>query len=235
MPLRTKFRIPPTGLLSIFDNETAGHGRVELDNALFAGNGEWFEYLTATAESQVSEATLASRDIISRVDSELIEPEAPTRSFLVLVEEPTPFIVTTLTESQAVPHRVFLEHGAVTVIASVQDWTHLKDLAKIIEEEYTRFELLGTTQVQGIGYPLGSEQLQFTIRGKLSAEQLDALRVAYEMGFFEIPQEVNGKEVADRLDISQSAVSEKLRRAHKNLCEFLFGKRDGEPRTPEVE
>lgn len=230
MPFRTKFRIPPTGVLAVLEEETAGRGRVELDNAIFAGGDDWFEYLTVVADIDIAESTLSARRLVKQVDSETSTSSVTTQNFLTLAEEPAPFVVTTLTRNRAVPHRIFLEDGSVTVVAWVQDWTHLKELADDIEVTHAGFELLQTTQVDGIGYPLGSEHLQFGIIGSLSENQLQALKVAYEMGFFEVPQEVNGKEVAAQLGISQSAVSEKLRRAHHNLCKFLFGKRPAEPR-----
>lgn len=233
MTLRTKFRIPPTSVLANFEEWTTSGGRVELDNAMFAGDGKWFEYLTLVSKPAIDEATIAAADGVERVSVETIDAASGTRNVLVLVEESSPFVVTTLTGNGAVPHRIYLEDGRMTVVASVQDWTHLKDVADVVEERYSAFELSGTTEVDGIGYPLGSEQLQFTFHGKLTETQLRTLRVAHRMGFFEVPREATAQEVADRLDVSQSALSEKLRRIHQDLCEFLFGRRQQNRRPAE--
>lgn len=235
MPLRAKFRIPPTGVVAIFDEESTGNGRVELDNALFAGGGEWVEYLTIISEPAVDSSSIASYTRINRVRSEEVASSGDTRSFLVFAEESDPFIIKVLTANEAVPHRVFLEDRSVTVVASMRDWTHLKVVAEELEDQYSIFELLGTTQVDGIGYPLGSEHFQFQVHGHLSTEQMQVFEVAYRMGFFEVPQEANAREIAERLAISQSAMSEKLRRAQQNLCDFLFGKRKPEPQVSESE
>lgn len=53
----------------------------------------------------------------------------------------------------------------------------------------------------------------------LSAEQERTLRVAYEAGYYEIPQEATGAEIAAELGVSQQAVSERLRRAYATLIE----------------
>lgn len=53
----------------------------------------------------------------------------------------------------------------------------------------------------------------------LSDLQREALRTAYEMGYFEIPRQTSLKTIAAELDISASSVSERLRRAHTQLIE----------------
>jgi predicted DNA binding protein len=47
----------------------------------------------------------------------------------------------------------------------------------------------------------------------LTEPQYEALSLAVERGYFEIPREVTYKELADELDISEQAVSERVRRA----------------------
>jgi len=47
----------------------------------------------------------------------------------------------------------------------------------------------------------------------LTDPQYEALSLAVEHGYFEIPREVTYKELADQLDISEQAVSERVRRA----------------------
>jgi predicted DNA binding protein len=53
----------------------------------------------------------------------------------------------------------------------------------------------------------------------LTDGQREALRTAYEMGYFEIPRGASLKQVATELDISASAASERLRRAQTELIE----------------
>lgn len=53
----------------------------------------------------------------------------------------------------------------------------------------------------------------------LTADQREALQVAQDMGYFEIPRAVSMADVADAIGISSQAVSERLRRAHQVLVE----------------
>lgn len=53
----------------------------------------------------------------------------------------------------------------------------------------------------------------------LTDQQREALRIAYERGYFEIPREASLKEIAAELDIAASSVSERLRRAQTELLE----------------
>ena len=53
----------------------------------------------------------------------------------------------------------------------------------------------------------------------LTDAQRDVLETAIEMGYFEIPREATLQEVAEELDVSHQALSERLRRAHRSLAE----------------
>ncbi|GAA0663181.1 helix-turn-helix domain-containing protein [Natronoarchaeum mannanilyticum] len=70
-----------------------------------------------------------------------------------------------------------------------------------------------------------------TRRGQygLTAEQLDTLETAYERGFYDIPREEPMNALADELGISHQALSERLRRGHRNLIEntLVIGAADG--------
>ena len=59
--------------------------------------------------------------------------------------------------------------------------------------------------------------------GKLTAEQREALRIAFEAGYFSVPREITLVELAERLGISDSAVSQRIRRGlSKLLASGLF-------------
>lgn len=234
MPYRTKFRVSPTGIFAVLDEESPQSDRIELSSAIFAGGDDWFEFLTVVGNPDLDPATLRSRDRIARVQRGDGDHHHRTNHLLLRVTEPPRFIVTKLTRNNAIPHRIFLRDGSVTVITSVRDWNHVRNLADAIEDAYSTFELLGTTQIDGIGHPLGTDRLSFDVHAALSTEQFRVLEAAHEMGMFEIPQEATGKEVADRLEVSQSTVSEKLRRAQQNICKLFFGRRQADSHRSEI-
>ncbi|MDS0221844.1 helix-turn-helix domain-containing protein [Haloarcula sp. S1AR25-5A] len=53
----------------------------------------------------------------------------------------------------------------------------------------------------------------------LTDRQLEAMRTAYELGYFEIPRRTSLETVARELDISASSLSERLRRAQTQLIQ----------------
>lgn len=59
-------------------------------------------------------------------------------------------------------------------------------------------------------------------RERLTDRQLEVLRTAYEMGYFERPRRANAGEVADRLDIDPSTFSEHLAAAQGKLFEEVL-------------
>ncbi|WP_224270695.1 helix-turn-helix domain-containing protein [Haloprofundus salinisoli] len=62
---------------------------------------------------------------------------------------------------------------------------------------------------------------QSTGRGEfgLTEDQYTALVTAVERGYFDVPRDVTMGELAAELDVSQQALSERLRRGHKTLVE----------------
>lgn len=59
----------------------------------------------------------------------------------------------------------------------------------------------------------------------LTDRQRAALLTAWEQGYFDVPRQSTLIEVADELGISDTAVSQRLRRAHSTICESMFGER----------
>ena len=53
----------------------------------------------------------------------------------------------------------------------------------------------------------------------LTDRQHEALRTAYELGYFDIPRRASLEDVAAELDVSASSISERLRRAQTQLIE----------------
>ena len=68
--------------------------------------------------------------------------------------------------------------------------------------------------------PLGEyDETPILSRWNLTPGQAEALEIAFEMGYFEVPRENDAAAVADRLGVSKSAFLERLRRAERALLE----------------
>lgn len=59
----------------------------------------------------------------------------------------------------------------------------------------------------------------------LTDEQFTAITVALERGYYAVPRETTLEELADRLDVSHQALSERLRRGHRALVRSVLGPR----------
>ncbi|WP_254662883.1 helix-turn-helix domain-containing protein [Haladaptatus sp. W1] len=52
-------------------------------------------------------------------------------------------------------------------------------------------------------------------------EQLEVLQLAAKHGYYDVPRGITLRELADRIDVSHQAVSERIRRAHGHLIGML--------------
>ena len=63
----------------------------------------------------------------------------------------------------------------------------------------------------------------------LSEKQAEAVREALRAGYFEVPRETDLEELADRFDISEQALSERLRRGVSSVLAATVGEPEGPP------
>jgi predicted DNA binding protein len=222
--LRIEFQIRLAGISSRIIDIDHQVGSVEIDNALPVAGDSVFLFLTAQFDSDISKTDLAEKiSDIQIVAMSKAEINQHTYYLSVVAPLSDASVLSILTENQAIPHRIVGRNAHLDVIASVRDWNHLKEVAGTIEDKHGSLELVGTTQTETIGFPLGGNKIKQSMSGKLSDKQLEVLETAYKMGYFKVPQEVTAEEIASELDISRSTLSERLRRVEHNFCELLFG------------
>lgn len=221
--LRIEFQMNSAGVSSQFNIEGQVE-RIEIDNALPVTGNEIFLFLTAQFVSDISEEDLSSQlPDVQIVDMTRAEVGQHMYYLGVIADLSDAFVLSLLTENRAIPHRIVGENTHIEVVASVRDWNHLKEVANAIEDEHGSIELIGTTQTESIGFPLGNDIIKHSMFGKLSSKQLEVLEMAYQMGYFKVPQTVTAKEVASELDISRATLSERLHRVEHSICKILFG------------
>lgn len=221
--LRIEFQIRQAGISSkLFDIEERVES-IEVDNALPLTGNTVFLFLTVQFAADISEESLS--DQLPGIEILDISRAGIDHTYYlgVVTDLSDVSVLTVLTKNQAIPHRIVAQNAHIDVIASVRDWNHLKDVADTVEDEHGSLELVGTTQTERIGFPLGSNKIKQSVSGKLSDKQLNVLETAYKMGYFKVPQEVTAEEIATELDISRSTLSERLRRVEHNFCALLFG------------
>lgn len=221
--LRIEFQMELEGVLSDLDRTIEQAEVIEFDNALPVDESQWLMFTTVTCSADMNiDALLDSIAGIQLMYAQQLDFQPPSYHILVYIER-TSSVLTVITKNKGIPHRLVAEDQQLWGIVSVHDWNHLKELAEAIETAYGSFELLRTTEINTIGYPLSVDKMKYILRGKLTEEQIDILEKAYRMGYFQVPQEVTGEEISEELDISRSTLSERIRRAENDLCEILFG------------
>jgi len=183
--LRIEFRINLAGIpLRLFDIEEQVNS-IEIDNALPVSGDMVFLFLSVQFDSEVSKEFLSDQlsdlDVVDVTQAEL---NHHIYYLSVVANLSDASVLSLLTENQAIPHRIVGKNAHLEVMASVRDWNHLKKVANDIESEHGSLELLGTTQTERIGFPLGGNKIKQSMSGKLSEEQLEVLETAYQMGYF---------------------------------------------------
>jgi predicted DNA binding protein len=218
--LRLEFQMPLAGVLETLVEAIEPAERAETDNLVPMGDGRAMAFVTLTCSEPTDvRDLLVDRDVA--VEHAGATGDAATYH-LVLDVDLDASVLSTVVGEGVVPHRFVADGDRIDGVVSVEDWNHLRDLAAAIETEYGVFDLRGTTELDRPGYPLGRDRFAYGVRGKLTADQLDVLRTAYEMGHFAVPQQATSEEVAEALDIGRSTLSERLRRAENDLLRTLF-------------
>lgn len=224
--LRIQFQVHLAGISAQLFAVEEQVESIEIDNALPVTGDAVFLFLTVQFDSEVSGERLSNQlPDLQIVDITQAEVNEHTYYLGVMADLADASVLSLLTENQAIPHRIIGKNTHLDVMASVRDWNHLKEVASTVEDEHGSLELIGTTQTENIGFPLGGNKIKQSMSGKLSDEQLKVLEKAYQMGYFKVPQEVTAEEIASELDISRSTLSERLRRVEHNFCALLFGPR----------
>lgn len=222
--LRVEFQIGLSGIPLQLLETGENIESIEVDNAFPVPDSGELLFLTVCSGSSVSEEQL-SADL---PDADIVYVSRTgvshhTYHVSVVADRSNLTVLSLLTENRAVPHRIVGRNAHLEVVTSVRDWQHLKQVAGAVEEVHGSLKLVGTTQTDRPGFPLGTDKVRQSVSGKLSEQQLSVLETAYQMGFFQVPQEATAEEIAGELGISRSTLSERLRRVQHNFCTLLFG------------
>ena len=109
--------------------------------------------------------------------------------------------------------------GSLLEVRGTNDWWNVRMRFRNREQLTATHDRLQTqeidvdlTRVTDVTRSAGDET-------QLTPEQYEALEAALEHGYFEIPRGISMEELAQKLDISHQALSERLRRAYETLVD----------------
>lgn len=114
-----------------------------------------------------------------------------------------------LTNSEATITDAYGTDGRWHLRVLYPDRESLSKTTEFRDDEGLTFDITAIRELDG--EPAG--------RYGLTTDQFEALEAALEAGYYEVPREVDQNELAERLDISHQALSERLRRATGALVE----------------
>ncbi|MFQ3295648.1 MAG: putative DNA binding protein [Halobacteriales archaeon] len=123
-------------------------------------------------------------------------------------------------ESHEVPvSNTTLRNESLVLQFHVADLDELEAVVKDLREDYpVSIERLVQSGCDG-----DPDDLVFVDRGQLTDRQMEVLRTAHEMGYFEYSKRSNAGDVADELGISTPTFSEHLSAAQRKLLGALVG------------
>ncbi|TYL38750.1 bacterio-opsin activator [Natronococcus pandeyae] len=116
-----------------------------------------------------------------------------------------------------------VEHGSLEVELTVLDRATLETIVDGLRATGA------TVRLRRITAPCGeSEESWIEIEASgITAKQREAVLIAVEEGYYETPRRADLEDLADALDVSKSAVSQRLSAVESNLITSLFERESG--------
>lgn len=121
-----------------------------------------------------------------------------------------------------VPHIQRVEQGTMLVTTYVDDRAVIRELIENLKSILGHVRLVRLAVVEG---PDATEQVTFDL-SSLTPKQRQGLELAVVRGYFDDDRDVDLGELADELDISKSALSQRLRTAQAKLVKDVFDESD---------
>ncbi len=118
-----------------------------------------------------------------------------------------------------VPHVRRVEDGTLLVTTYVDGREAVRELVESLQSTLGRVRLVRLAVVEG---PDATEQVTFDL-SSLTTKQRRGLELAVVHGYFDDDADVSLGELAAELDISKSALSQRLRTAQAKLVTDVFG------------
>lgn len=220
MTIIAELRVSGRGATLYEANQAAPGMRLELERAVVPVEGEPALYLWATGEGfEAFEAAMPDDPTVEGF--EVVDEVDGRRLYRVTVD------TTETADSTSIEQEVGASRLSATITAKglefeirFPDWSALQRYVHLVREIGLEVSLQAVYPAEG-----GPSRERYD----LSQKQLTVLQRALSEGYFGVPRGTDLATVADELDISEQAASERLRRGLASLLESTIGRADAEP------
>ncbi|WP_435157748.1 helix-turn-helix domain-containing protein [Haladaptatus sp. DFWS20] len=205
----TIVRLPASGFALRATLERVPGVEFEVERVVASEAERVMPYIWATAEPDQFDSLQAALED---------DPSTENVELLVDLDEEWLFRMSWVRETEFVIHILVEESGTIIDANGKNDGWQLRILFPDREALSATYEFCEES-----GIPIEVEQIyqlnESPRRGQygLTEEQYETLVTALEAGYYDIPRDISGEELSADLGISHQALSERLRRAYKNL------------------
>lgn len=118
--------------------------------------------------------------------------------------------------------RYFASDGQLELVFHASDFDRLQAIVSEFRDRYPDVDIQRLVRAPTGGT---SRDTVFVDRSKLTDRQLEVLRTAYEMGYFERPRSANATDIAEEFGVTPSTVSEHLVAAQSKILQDVLEER----------
>lgn len=190
---------------------------VEFENVVSRPDGSIRGYFTVEGASVETILQLASRspDV---TDTRLVTERGEKHLFECTLTEES--VVAQLLEFGVVPKRMSATEAAGRLVVTLPEHTVVREFVDVFDRLYPGSTLVRRQDAEYVAQtPYGFlEELE----SELTRKQFEALETAFVTGYFEVPRDTTGEEVATVLGITQPTFNHHLRAAQRKLLSILF-------------
>ena len=210
-----EFRI--ADLVGTLGGDVRTAGRIEIEHAVPAGDGEYIVYGRACNDGAETLSRLA--DNVAFWDDPTFRDGDEESHFELRLSEPP--VLSTIASVGGYVESAVIEDGDLRMTIHLAPSGDVRQIVDTVEESYPGAELLKQRQVTRRNED--PDPVQGVLATELTDRQRAALEAAYHAGFFEWPRGTTGEEVAESLDVAPPTFHQHLRKAEQKVFRSLLG------------
>lgn len=187
------------------------------------------EFLHTDAEGLVIFVRLQSEDGAElRTRLESIDVDAEVRVLQSVGEEllaeyvPEQSIVGTLARNGVIPQSAVATDGLASITGVVPGDRDSRGVVERVRRDHPSVEFTGKRDAEVVAPLVTEAGVRSLFASLLTDRQWEAVRLAYERGYFDQPQGHSQTELADEMGISQKTFSQHLNAAQRKLLSVVF-------------